>query len=290
MLAVSRARSFAQFRAAFESFAVPGQNMLYADADGNIGRVLAVRPPQPQRTACRYRHRHGPARCLLGCHAQRCGAALQLQSGVGLPGFRQRPAAGDRDACGLLLLARRPGGAHARPHRGRNRGKCRDPQGLAAGRLHGVVGNAARSLRRQARCAGNDRRGRCRRHEGDRAAARLGRRIPRRLDRGGHLRAVPPRLHRPLLRPALRRRRWRSVRLGRPAHGAAARGHRRRRRGDAARGARRRAGGGLRWPRVVRQLGRDAPPQPRASALQRPRSSAGATSSPKPASAAARTR
>ena len=45
MLAVSRARTFAEFRAAFEHFAVPGQNMLYADADGNIGRVLAVRLP-----------------------------------------------------------------------------------------------------------------------------------------------------------------------------------------------------------------------------------------------------
>ena len=45
MLAVSQAQSFTEFRAAFESFAVPGQNMLYADADGNIGRVLAVRLP-----------------------------------------------------------------------------------------------------------------------------------------------------------------------------------------------------------------------------------------------------
>ena len=45
MLAVSQAQSFTEFRAAFESFAVPGQNMLYADKDGNIGRVLAVRLP-----------------------------------------------------------------------------------------------------------------------------------------------------------------------------------------------------------------------------------------------------
>ena len=45
MLSVSRAQSFTEFRAAFESFAVPGQNMLYADANGNIGRVLAVRLP-----------------------------------------------------------------------------------------------------------------------------------------------------------------------------------------------------------------------------------------------------
>ena len=46
MLAVGRARDFAEFRAAFESFAVPGQNMLYADAAGNIGQVMAVRLPQ----------------------------------------------------------------------------------------------------------------------------------------------------------------------------------------------------------------------------------------------------
>ena len=45
MLAVSRARDFAEFRAAFDRFAVPGQNMLYADADGNIGQTMAVRLP-----------------------------------------------------------------------------------------------------------------------------------------------------------------------------------------------------------------------------------------------------
>ncbi|MDE0333915.1 MAG: penicillin acylase family protein [Defluviicoccus sp.] len=45
MLAVSRARDFAGFRAAFERFAVPGQNMLYADAGGNIGQTMAVRLP-----------------------------------------------------------------------------------------------------------------------------------------------------------------------------------------------------------------------------------------------------
>ena len=45
MLAVSRARDFAAFRAAFDSFAVPGQNMLYADGEGNIGQVMAVRLP-----------------------------------------------------------------------------------------------------------------------------------------------------------------------------------------------------------------------------------------------------
>ena len=42
MLRVSRAESFPEFRAAFDSFAVPGQNMLYADREGNIGQVMAV--------------------------------------------------------------------------------------------------------------------------------------------------------------------------------------------------------------------------------------------------------
>ena len=45
MLKVSRARSFAEFREALSGFAVPGQNMLYADNDGNIGQVMAVRLP-----------------------------------------------------------------------------------------------------------------------------------------------------------------------------------------------------------------------------------------------------
>ncbi len=45
MLEVSQARSFAEFREALSGFAVPGQNMLYADNDGNIGQVMAVRLP-----------------------------------------------------------------------------------------------------------------------------------------------------------------------------------------------------------------------------------------------------
>lgn len=45
LLAVSRARTFQDFRAAFRTFSVPGQNMLYADVDGNIGQVLAVQLP-----------------------------------------------------------------------------------------------------------------------------------------------------------------------------------------------------------------------------------------------------
>ncbi len=45
MLEVSRARTFDEFRAAFRPFAVSGQTMLYADAKGSIGAVLATRLP-----------------------------------------------------------------------------------------------------------------------------------------------------------------------------------------------------------------------------------------------------
>ncbi|MBL8659955.1 MAG: penicillin acylase family protein [Rhodospirillales bacterium] len=49
MLAASRARSFAQFREAFATFSLPGQNMIYADAHGNIGEIMAVRLPARER-------------------------------------------------------------------------------------------------------------------------------------------------------------------------------------------------------------------------------------------------
>lgn len=44
-LKVTRAASWPEFRAAFGSFAVSAQNMLYADTKGNIGQVMAVRLP-----------------------------------------------------------------------------------------------------------------------------------------------------------------------------------------------------------------------------------------------------
>ncbi len=44
-LRVNRATDWESFRAAFATYAVSGQNMLYADVDGNIGQVLAVRLP-----------------------------------------------------------------------------------------------------------------------------------------------------------------------------------------------------------------------------------------------------
>ncbi len=46
MLALNRARNFDEFRDAFDGFAVSGQAMLYADRQGNIGQLMAVRLPR----------------------------------------------------------------------------------------------------------------------------------------------------------------------------------------------------------------------------------------------------
>jgi penicillin amidase len=45
MLAVNRAQGWDEFRAAFRTFAVSAQNMIFADADGNIGQMMAVQVP-----------------------------------------------------------------------------------------------------------------------------------------------------------------------------------------------------------------------------------------------------
>ena len=122
MLAVSRARSFAGFRAAFDRFAVPGQTMLYADGEGNIGEVLAVW--LPGRTG-------PPADIVLDTegHAAAWGAMrtardfryrFNPESGY-LASANNRPPAPDRMSA---LIATEKGGG------------CRDAQGAAAGRLH----------------------------------------------------------------------------------------------------------------------------------------------------------
>ncbi len=46
MLRVSKARHWQEFKAALDSFAVPGQNMIFADAAGNVGHALAARVPK----------------------------------------------------------------------------------------------------------------------------------------------------------------------------------------------------------------------------------------------------
>ncbi len=45
LLKMNQATTFEEFRQAFSTFAVSGQNFLYADVDGNIGQVLAARLP-----------------------------------------------------------------------------------------------------------------------------------------------------------------------------------------------------------------------------------------------------
>ncbi len=45
MLSVAKAKSWEEFRASFSTFALPAQNMLYADAEGNIGQLIATQLP-----------------------------------------------------------------------------------------------------------------------------------------------------------------------------------------------------------------------------------------------------
>ena len=49
MLAVNRARTWDEYRAALDGFSVPGQNMLYADTEGHIGKLMAVHLPRRAR-------------------------------------------------------------------------------------------------------------------------------------------------------------------------------------------------------------------------------------------------
>jgi penicillin G amidase len=51
MLRVNRARGWDDFRTALDGFAAPGQNMVYADAEGHVGKLIAahlpLRPHEP---------------------------------------------------------------------------------------------------------------------------------------------------------------------------------------------------------------------------------------------------
>ncbi len=49
-LRLNRVTSFEGFRAAFKGFSVPGQNFVYADADGNVGQIVAARLPRRPNT------------------------------------------------------------------------------------------------------------------------------------------------------------------------------------------------------------------------------------------------
>jgi len=46
MLAVNRAQGWREFRAALDGFAVPGQTMVYADAEGHVGKATAAHLPR----------------------------------------------------------------------------------------------------------------------------------------------------------------------------------------------------------------------------------------------------
>ncbi len=51
MLAVGRARSWQEYLSALEGFAIPGQNLVYADVDGRVGQVMAAQlPSRPPAT------------------------------------------------------------------------------------------------------------------------------------------------------------------------------------------------------------------------------------------------
>jgi penicillin amidase len=62
MLRVNRARNWNDFRTALDGFAAPGQNMVYADAEGHIGKLMAahlpLRPLAPPETAVLPRTSH----------------------------------------------------------------------------------------------------------------------------------------------------------------------------------------------------------------------------------------
>ena len=84
MLKVNRARDFQTFRDAFSSFAVSGQNMLYADHLGNIGQVMAVRLPD----------RSGPVPADIVVTPEERDAAWAMMLGVNELPFSLNPEKG----------------------------------------------------------------------------------------------------------------------------------------------------------------------------------------------------
>ncbi len=53
-LKVNRARNFTEFKDAFSSYAVSGQNFLYTDIEGNIGQVVAIETSKEMAEAAKY--------------------------------------------------------------------------------------------------------------------------------------------------------------------------------------------------------------------------------------------
>ena len=141
MLAVSRARDFAGFRAAFERFAVPGQNMLYADAEGNIGQVdggawLPARSGRPMTFSSTGKRTTPPG--------GRCAAAADLPYSLNPePGFlvsaNNRPPETDIPV-GFFFSPDDRVRRMTALIGGEANGGCRGPEGAAAGRVHVVLG------------------------------------------------------------------------------------------------------------------------------------------------------
>ena len=228
MLAVSRAGSFDEFRQAFADFSLPAQNMIYADAKGNIGQLMAVQLPA--------RGDGAPGDMLTPPQASdaawsRILGSLELPFAYnpreGLPRLRQQPT--DRRCRRphrLLLLAQRPGGANGGAGRGQRRHEPGERPGAAAGRGHALVAGASR------RVPGGPRRGRDRRAHGRAvgggerhagADGRLGRPLRPGVARRRRLRDLPRRAHRRVLQADAGRRRLAGVRR-RGRHQDAARG------------------------------------------------------------------
>jgi hypothetical protein len=182
LLAINRARDWNEFRAAAEGFAVPGQNLVYADRDGRLGNVRAAWLPR----------RAGASRFRL---AAGIGGALGRLRDGGAPAGRdrpelrfyrvgQRPPTAIRSPTWLVLLAERPGrtagGDLAQPRDRRCRGarpiaaRCRDAVRA------GIARPALRRIRRTARW-----------RSGVRCAARVGRHVRCGLPGCARLRAGP---------------------------------------------------------------------------------------------------
>ena len=266
MLAVSRARDFAEFRAAFDRFAVPGQNMLYADADGNIGQTMAVRLPA----------RSGAPADIVVDRDAHDAAWGDMRSGADLPfglnperGFlvsaNNRPAETDvpvsfffspddrvRRMTALLEgAAKVPVEALKALQRDVFMASSAALRDLFVARLDALKMTAAADAR------GAEAIGRLRGWDGHYRRDSVGAVAFERFRAGFVTRFYTLRYG---------EAHGGSVRLDAPGHGADRGGHRRRRRRHAARRARRRAARRRGGPGRIRRLGRHAPAQARPSA------------------------